>query len=139
VTLAALHAAATWAMVGIIWFVQLAHYPLFDRVGNGAFHTYHAGHMPRTAVVVAPLMLTELGTAVALVWTTAPGTGGPARLGLALLALVWLSTALLQVPAHRALERGFDAPAHRRLVATNWIRTLAWSARGAVALLLLDG
>lgn len=136
-TLAALHAAATWGMVGLIWFVQLCHYPLFARVGAEAFDGYHAGHLPRTAVVVGPLMILELGTAVALVATAAPGDGRLAWLGLGLLALVWLSTALVQVPAHRTLERGFEARAHRSLVRTNWIRTVAWSTRGVVALLLV--
>ncbi|HEX2205610.1 MAG TPA: hypothetical protein VHG91_20025 [Longimicrobium sp.] len=48
--------------------------------------------------------------------------------------MVWLSTALLQVPMHGRLERGFDAAAHRRLVATNWVRTVAWTARGVLLL-----
>ncbi len=56
-------------------------------------------------------------------------------LAAALLAAVWASTAILQVPQHRRLERGFDAEAHRRLVRTNWIRVAGWSFR---ALLLLD-
>ena len=45
----------------------------------------------------------------------------------------WLP-ALLQVPRHNALARGFDGPAHAALVATNWVRTAAWSLR---ALLLV--
>lgn len=28
------HAAATWAMVGLVWFVQVVHYPLFAQVGG---------------------------------------------------------------------------------------------------------
>lgn len=124
-------------MVGLIWFVQLSHYPLFARVGAEGFTGYHAGHLPRTAAVVGPLMLAEVWTAATLV--IAPPADGVdlAWLGLLLLAVIWLSTALLQVPAHRRLERGFMASAHRRLVLTNWIRTAAWSGRGVVALLLL--
>jgi hypothetical protein len=53
-------------------------------------------------------------------------------LGLALVAVVWTSTALLQVPAHRKLAAGYHAGAHRRLVRTNWVRTAAWTARGAL-------
>ena len=64
--------------------------------------------------------------------------GGAATwVGVGLLAGAWLSTALIQVPCHRRLERGFDAAAHARLVRTNWIRTALWSARGIVALVLL--
>jgi hypothetical protein len=38
---------------------------------------------------------------------------------------------------HRRLERGFDADAHRRLVLGNWVRTVAWTARGVILLLIL--
>ena len=31
--LLAAHAAATWALVGLIWTVQVVHYPLFALVG----------------------------------------------------------------------------------------------------------
>jgi hypothetical protein len=51
--------------------------------------------------------------------------------------VIWASTALWQVPAHRRLEHGFDPRVHGRLVSTNWVRTAAWSARGVVALALL--
>jgi hypothetical protein len=31
------------------------------------------------------------------------------------------------------LAQGFDAAAHDRLVQTNWLRTLGWTARAALA------
>jgi hypothetical protein len=125
-----LHVSATACMTGIIWFVQLVHYPLFDAAGREAFAAFERRHQARTTVVVAPAMLLELVTAVALVaW---PPAGISARLlhvGLALLAVVWASTWLLQVPCHTQLAGGFDAAVHRRLVASNWIRTVGWTAR----------
>jgi hypothetical protein len=57
--------------------------------------------------------------------------------GLVLLAAIWLSTFGLQVPLHRRLELGFDDDAHAALVRTNWIRTLAWTARGLLLLVLV--
>lgn len=36
-TLLYLHAGATLFMTGLIWFVQVVHYPLFLRVGEGNF------------------------------------------------------------------------------------------------------
>ncbi len=54
--------------------------------------------------------------------------------GLALLATVWLSTALLQSPRHRELGAGFDPASHRSLVASSWLRTGCWSARALVML-----
>ena len=50
--------------------------------------------------------------------------------GLTLLAVVWGSTFFLQVPAHEKLASRFDATTHRRLVRSNWIRTVGWTFRG---------
>ena len=49
-----------------------------------------------------------------------------------LVGVIWASTAFIQVPMHNVLGRGFDADAHAHLVSTNWIRTIAWSARAAL-------
>jgi hypothetical protein len=130
------HAAATLFMTGLIWFVQLVHYPLFARVEARVFPGYEIEHMRRTAWIVTPAMLVEAAAAIALLFDPRV----PAALawgGGALLAIVWLSTALLQAPRHVALRRGFDAAVHARLVATNWIRTAAWSARSVLALAIL--
>ena len=135
-----LHVAATLYMVGLIWFVQHVHYPLYAAVGDAAFRAYEQSHMTRTTTVVGPPMLLEAATAVALVVWPVPGVpGGAAWLGLGLLASVWLSTLGLQVPRHADLANGFDARAHSRLVATNWIRTAAWSLRGALVLWMVFG
>lgn len=128
------HAAATVAMAGLVWFVQLVHYPLFARVGPDGFARYEAEHTRRTTWLVAPLMLAEAATAlVLLVADPSPLTVA----GALLLGVVWLSTALVQVPLHRRLERGFDVEAHRRLVRSNAVRTAAWTGRAAIALALL--
>ena len=49
-----------------------------------------------------------------------------------LLGAALLSTVLLQVPLHARLAAGHDEHAARRLVATNWIRTAAWTSRGVM-------
>lgn len=127
--------ASTVYMVGLIWFVQVVHYPLMGAIGDSEFSAYEQRHMSLTTWVVAPPMLIEAATAVLLFWFRPTGvsiwfvwTGG------ILLALIWLSTALLQVPCHETLANGFDAVAHRRLVLTNWIRTVSWSLRGLLVL-----
>jgi hypothetical protein len=130
------HTAATLAMTGVIWFVQVVHYPLFDRVGAHGFADYEQGHTRRTGWVVMPLMLAEAGSAMALAVWMFPGF--LAWVGLGLLVGVWLSTFLLQVPQHRRLAAGFDDGAHRRLVTTNWVRTALWTGRSVVALALLE-
>ena len=39
-----LHVAATMFMVGLIWLVQIVHYPLFAHVGADTFLAYHQRH-----------------------------------------------------------------------------------------------
>jgi hypothetical protein len=132
--LLAAHAIVTLFMTGLIWFVQVVHYPLFDRVGKADFASYEQEHTRRTGWLVGGPMLLELGLAAALAWS--PG-GTAAWCGLGLLAIIWLSTAVWQVPMHRRLERGFDQAAHLRLKRGNWVRTIAWSLRGVLAAQML--
>jgi len=132
-TLIAVHECATWALVGLIWTIQLVHYPLFGQVGREVFSAYHRRHSQRITWLVAPLMFAEVVTAVLLLvlgwynsWFLA---------SLPLLAFNWVSTALIQIPLHSRLGNGFEPETHRRLVATNWWRTAAWTLRGGCLLL----
>ncbi|MFT5288219.1 MAG: hypothetical protein ACI8QS_000029 [Planctomycetota bacterium] len=129
-----IHAAATLFMTGLIWFVQVVHYPLFAGVSPDRFEQYEKDHTKRTGWVVGPPMLIELGTAAALIrWRPDAIPSLAVWVGLALLSVIWLSTLLQQMPEHRRLLSGFDADSHRRLVRTNWIRTFAWTARGCLS------
>jgi len=123
--------AATWAMVGLIWLVQVVHYPLLRMVGSGAFQPYHYNHTRLISWIVGPPMLVEGITAAVLVWYRPASVPRLAALvGISLLLVIWASTAFLQVPQHNRLARGFESEAYRKLVATNWLRTIAWSLRG---------
>ena len=129
------HLASTLLMVGVIWIVQVVHYPLFASVGAGGWAAYEAAHQSRITLVVGPLMIAELVTAVWLVLDRPAALPAWAvLLGAALVGLIWASTAFVQVPLHAALGGPFDADAHARLVATNWIRTAGWTLRGGLVL-----
>lgn len=133
-----IHLAATAAMVGLIWFVQLVHYPLFAAVGADGFTEYEKSHQQRTSLVVGPLMAAEGITAVWLALVPPPAVGRFWPLiGLAVLGVVHASTVLLQVPQHTALSSGYESGRVRRLVRTNWIRTAGWSIRGIIAALIV--
>jgi hypothetical protein len=128
-----LQTAATLAMAGLIWFVQVVHYPLFGQVGREVFADYEKTHQSRTTLVVAPLMLLEATTAVLLLWLGPAGVAAWAALaGVLLVGLVWASTFLWQVPAHAKLEVSFNETTHRWLVRSNWVRTAGWTARGVL-------
>lgn len=133
-----LNLASTGVMIGVIWIVQIVHYPMFSMVGREGFAAYEAVHSRSITWVVGPPMLVELATAVYLALWPPPGLPrGALWAGLALVGVIWASTALLQVPMHNRLAAGFDPSAHRVLVSTNWIRTVAWTLRGLLVLWLL--
>lgn len=135
--LAVLHAAPTLYLCGLIWFVQVVHYPLYAEVGAERFAEYEREHCRRTNRVVLVPMLLELSLAAWLLVAAPAHLRAWTATGMLLVVVVWGSTFLLQVPCHRRLARGQDFGAIRRIVATNWLRTAAWTARAALALWLL--
>ena len=132
------HVASTLTLVGLIWFVQVVHYPLMARVGIGNFPTYEKEHQRLTTWVVGPFMLVELLTAGGLLWIR------PAAIhfwmvlaGSLLLALIWGMTFLVQLPQHLRLSVGYQPDVLRCLVAGNWWRTALWTTRGLLVLGIL--
>jgi hypothetical protein len=131
-----LHASSTWAMFGLIWFVQVVHYPLFV-FARADFTAFETQHRSLTGIVVAPLMLLELSTATLLLFPFFGIELFVRWLSFALLVAVWLSTFFFQVPMHSLLNYGYFASAHKRLVTTNWARTAGWSLRAVLAAIML--
>ena len=128
------HAASTLFLVGTIWTVQVVHYPLMALVGEDRFVDYAAAHSPRMAgVVMVPWTVQGITTAWLLLATP---EGVPSWLVIAAAvaaAVPVIVTVVASVPSHVRLGDGFDTDAHRRLVRTNWIRTLAWTAHAPIA------
>jgi hypothetical protein len=116
-------------MCGIVWFVQIIHYPLFDFVSANEFKAYEQEHVGRTKYLIMPLMLSEIATAIALVWNVGFGFQNLIWLNFILLIFIWLSTFLVQVPFHTSLSSGKDSQKIKKLVRSNWIRTVLWTVR----------
>jgi hypothetical protein len=134
------HASVTILMTGLIWFVQVVHYPLMSRIGVAEFVVYEHEHRRRTTMIVAPLMVIEVATAISIAFFATSLGVSPAWawFALALLMVIWCSTAVLQAPLHERLSRRFNTDVWRLLVESNWIRTGVWSARSVFALLFIS-
>jgi len=133
-----IHLFSTLFMTGVIWFAQAVHYPLLGRVGKEAFAEYEKENTRRTGWVVIPAMAVEWITALSLLWRQPEGLlPFYAWLNAALLGVIWVSTFTLQGPYHTRLIRKFDPAIHQSLVGTNWIRTLAWTARGMLLIFVM--
>jgi hypothetical protein len=135
----AAQALASSAMCGLIWFVQIVHYPLFAHTDTTHSPDYADENQRRTGPVVIPPMLVEAATATLIAISPPPAIGRPAALaGLAMVVALWLSTLLMQMPLHVQLKQAGHTPATvAALVRTNWLRTTLWSARALLAIWML--
>ena len=125
-------------MFGVIWMVQIVHYPLMRFVSGEQFARFETAHRVRISWVVGPLMAVE-GVCV-LAFLFAPPAGLPWWLpwaGAGAEAIAIGTTAFVSAPLHEKLNAHFDPATLNRLVATNWIRTIAWTCRAGLAIAML--
>ncbi len=136
--LPALHAAATLFMVGLIWTIQVVHYPLMLKVPASGFVEYERSHTQRMGTLLAVPAGIEITTAVALIWARPEAVGlASVMIAGALLAAIWIITAFVQVPLHSRLSKGHDVGLISQLVTSNWWRTAAWTLRGILVTSML--
>ena len=134
-----LNLASTWYMVGLIWLIQLVHYPLFNYVGSEEFIVFHDNHKILITPVVGIVMIVELVTSVIILFQPHSGIRNWLSIvGIILLGIIWSSTIFFQIPIHNTLSSKFNENALIMLINTNWIRTICWSVRGIILLLVLD-
>lgn len=133
-----INALCTWFMTGLIWFVQIVHYPLFAAVGVGRFQQYENMHCHLTSLVVVLPMIVE---AISSLWLAIQWKRGDAALlwlNFALVAAIWICTAAFSIPSHERLcNVGFCEKTHQWLLNTNWVRTILWTLRSVILIYIL--
>lgn len=124
---------ATWTMVGVIWFVQVVHYPLLSVVPVESAASVAVEHQRRTGWVVGAPMALEGVSTLALLFMVPQGVAWfvPWLAGIPL-AVALGATIFLSVPRHERMARDPDIEVGRELVTTNWVRTIAWTSRGFI-------
>jgi hypothetical protein len=124
-----IHLFAALFMTGLIWTIQVVHYPSFHFVDKAEFITFESFHSMRISMIVIPVMVLELITAAALVYYF--GTTGKFVFvaNLVLLLGVWAVTFFISAPLHGELASGYDQAKVSWLVNSNWFRTALWSIR----------
>ena len=123
-----IHLVATSIMVGVIWVIQLVHYPSFHFIESKQYTTFQRFHMSRISYVVVPAMLTELFTLIFLIIFMDKIDPLVTVSGL-LLIIIWLMTAVFFSGVHQKLTSGYDKTVVNSLVKLNWGRTLLWTLR----------
>ena len=135
------HAAAACFMAGVIWIVQVVHYPLMRPVMRMAsaeqFVGFALAHQRRITPIVAPAILFEC-VATATVLVLGHGEGQALRWCAAgLMAITLGMTFGVMVPLHARLAQRPDPAVLERLITLNWVRTVAWSARALIGVAML--
>ena len=129
---------ASVGMFGVIWVMQVVHYPLMRFVSGEQFARFETAHRVRISWVVGPLMLIEGVCVLAFLFAPPPGMSWWLPwVGTAAEAIAIGTTVFISAPLHERLNSHFDLATLDRLIATNWIRTVAWSARAGVAITML--
>lgn len=126
---------ASFFLTGLIWIVQLVHYPSFHYVSEGNFAAFQKHHVNSIDKIVIPVMVAEITTSFALAWFD--GFVSLNAIGFYLVLMIWISTGLFSVPAHSKLEDRKDKEAIDRLVSSNWIRTVLWTIKSGLSFYLL--
>ena len=126
----------TAMLSGLIWTVQLAHYPAFKYIDEKEFVAFQSFHMRAISYIVMPLMLMELAGSMALIFT-AKSYFTLSLINFGFVVAIWLATFFLSVPEHNKLMQGKNIDTIHRLVNTNWPRTLLWSAKLALSSYML--
>ena len=128
------HLFTSLLMIGLCWFVQIVHYPLFHQIKLEEFSKYERKNVV-TGFITVPLMTIELTTGLYLLWTNPSFIY---LLNIGLLGLIGLSTMFYQVPIHLKLMKAPSKTLINKLILTNWIRTISWTIRLIILALILS-
>lgn len=114
---------------GLIWTIQLVHYPSMKFIPEEKFTAYHNFHSQRISILAMPIMLIELFTSLGLFYQNGSSYNHIFTINLILVILIWISTFLIQVPMHNTLSSAKNSRVLNNLILSNWIRTILWTAR----------
>lgn len=126
-------------LCGLIWTIQVVHYPSFLDVGADEYVSFQQNHMRNISLVVIPLMLLELAAGIYLQIKYASfNLHWSVFLATFLLVFIWIITMFFASPLHgKLVSQGFNIQNIRRLIHINWWRTIAWTAKTVILFLLL--
>ena len=122
------HLIFTSIMTGVIWVIQIVHYPSFHFIEKELYTAFQKFHMNKISIIVIPIMLAELITGMML-FLDKSSKSPFLIVSFVILILIWLITGVFFSKAHNELMTGYQELVVNQLVVMNWIRTLLWTLR----------
>ena len=115
------------ALFGLIWTVQIVHYPSFRYIDKKRYFEFQEFHMKRISYVVMPLMLIELLSGSILLMHNLDDLYF--ILSFVCLVIIWAWTFFVNVPIHSKLMKSYEAKQLDKLILSNWPRTILWTVK----------
>ena len=122
------HLIFTSIMTGVIWVIQIVHYPSFHFIEKELYTAFQKFHMNKISIIVIPIMLAELITGMML-FLDKSSKSPFLIISFVILVLIWLITGVFFSKAHNELMTGYQELVVNQLVVMNWVRTLLWTLR----------
>ena len=124
------HFISTSIMVGVIWIIQLVHYPTFLYIDKQKYFNFQKFHMSKVSYLVMPTMTVELISGIYMLLDSENLIENNLfLLAFSFLILNWVITGLVFVKIHNSLLIEYKMQTILLLVKLNWIRTILWSLR----------
>lgn len=122
---------SSFYMCGVIWLIQMIHYPSFLLISPSSFIEFHHKHTTAMSILVGPVMVIEFISAI--LWVSLDRSVATYS-NLGLVIALWILTFFVSVPLHNQLADQFDVSVIEKLILTNWPRTILWTAKAALVL-----
>ena len=120
-------------LIGVLLITQLIYYPSLYSIDKNYFEKYHKNYVNSISYVVIPLMLIEL---ISLLYLTFYVSDLFMIKSLLILITIWLFTFICIVPLHNLLSKKRSDDIISRLVNYNWLRTILWSIKLIIILIV---
>ena len=121
-----IHLISTAIIVGIIWVIQVVHYPSFYFIERDEYVSFQKFHMDKISYIVVPVMLIESISGFILIYNE---LNTVLLISMILLFFIWVLTGIFFVPIHQKLTSGYQEELVEKLVKINWFRTIFWTLR----------
>jgi hypothetical protein len=125
--------------VGTIWFCQRMAYPLFGKVGEAEYVTFHKFYLSRIPLpVILPGFLCMFTPLAVLIWLPASIPVWMAWANVVCGVVTLYITVGLEIPRHGRLEKGGkNDQTIAELIAYNWPRTLSISGSAILTIAMV--
>jgi len=129
---------STILIAGILWFVQLVHYPLFNEIPAKNFINYGYYHSRKVSGIIKPLFIVDFTTLILLLILLGSNLSTNLMIvNVTIFIITIVLTQIIFIPIHQKLSKSPNSQTISQLIRLNWIRTLIWSLKVVFMLIII--